>query len=159
MMKPKGFAVVVMIIIIALLLVGYLTIPVQANGGNIVTLIPTRTPVIVPSGQSKSVSSQQQEKLKSVIQAYFEIRYRALSVSQPYGFRLDSFGDLVSDRADAKNFLDAELGKLALETKYAELSHSRYVDYKFFLDFSNFSMAFVFPKKRFQKLIQKLTKF
>jgi hypothetical protein len=78
--------------------------------------------------------------LKSVIQSYFEIRYSALSISQPYGFQLDGFGDLVSDGPETKAFLDAELGKLAIEIKRAELYHLKYIDYKYFLNFRNMSV-------------------
>ena len=140
MTKSKHFAFAVAIVVAILLVVGNWTTPVQANRGNIVTATPTGTPLTDPDSQGEPVSLEQQEELKAVIQAYFEIRYNALSILQPYGFRLDSFGDLVSDGVDAKAFLDAELGKLALEVKYAELNRSRYVDYKYFLDFSNFSM-------------------
>jgi hypothetical protein len=116
--------------------VGNWVTPAQANNANIIT----PTPITDPNNQGKPVSPEQQKALKAVIQSYFEIRYNALSTSHPHGFRLDGFGDLVSSGPDAKAFLDAELGKLALEIKYAELNRSRYVEYKYFLDFTNFSM-------------------
>ncbi len=82
--------------------------------------MPTGTPIVQPkSGELASV--EQQAELKSVIQSYFEIRYSALSVSQPDGFKLDGFGDLVSNREDAKAFLNAELAKMAIEISRAEL--------------------------------------
>jgi hypothetical protein len=118
MTKSSHFAFVAVVVIAILLFVGNWVIPVQANTGNIIAPTPTGTPITNPNGQGEPVSTEQQEELKAVIQAYFEIRYNALSVSHPYGFRLDGFGDLVSDEADAKAFLDAELGKLALEIKY-----------------------------------------
>jgi len=141
MIKFKRLAFITVMVVATLLAIGNLTTPAQANSSDdIFTPTPTGTPIIDPNAQGEPVSLKQQEELKAVIQSYFEIRYSALSISQPYGFRPDGFGDLVSAESDARAFLDAELGKLALEIKYAELNRSRYVDYKYFLDFSNFSM-------------------
>ncbi len=140
MTKSRRFMFVVVVVISIMLVFGNLTIPAQANNANIVTITPTGTPSTNPSGEGEPISAKDQEELKAVIQAYFEIRYSVLSILQPYGFRPFGFGALVSDEPDAKSFLNAELGKLALEIKYAEFNHSRYVDYKYFLDFSNFNM-------------------
>lgn len=140
MAKSKHFVFVAVLVVAILLVVGDWVTPVQANNGNIITTTPTSTLITDPNGQGEPISEEQQKELKVVIQAYIEIRYSALSSSHPYGFRLDGFGNLVSIEPDGKAFLDAELGKLALEIKYAELNRSRYVDYKYFLDFSNFSM-------------------
>jgi hypothetical protein len=96
----------------------------------LLTIVPTPNPT----------QMAQQEEIKRVVQAYFEIHYRALSISPPKDFQQSGFGDLVSDVPEAKEFLKAEMSKLALETKYAELNGSRYVDYEFFLDFSNFNI-------------------
>lgn len=109
------------------------------------TLIPvTITPSPLPTQLTvpvtlDSAQAEQQEEIKKVIHAYFDLRYQALSAFQPYDFQPDGFGDLISDGVDAKAFLDEELSKLALEIKYAQLNGSRYVDYKYFLDFSNFA--------------------
>jgi hypothetical protein len=70
--------------------------------------------------------------LKTVIQSYFDARYLALN-----SFQLSGFDDLVSDESDGKEFLKKELGKLAIEITFARLSSSRYVSYKYFLDFRN----------------------
>lgn len=141
MIKFKRLAFITVIVVATLLAIGNLTTLAQANSSDdIFTPTPTGTPIIDPNAQGEPVSLEQQEELKAVIQSYFEIRYSVLSISQPYGFRPDSFGDLVSAESDAKTFLDAELGKLAVEIKYSELNRSRYVDYKYFLNFGNFSM-------------------
>ncbi len=140
MTKSKHFAFIVAMLAAILLVVGNWVTPVQANNAGIVTQIPTGTPITDPNGQGEAISVEEQEELKTAIQAYFEMRYRALSASRLYSFQPDGFGDLVSDEADAKAFLDAELGKLALEIKYAELNRSRYVDYKYLLNFNNFTM-------------------
>jgi len=102
---------------------------------------PTGTPIpvtVVPT--LDAVQAQQLEEIKEVIQAYFELRYQARSLPQPESFQLEEIGNLVSNEPDAKAFLDAELGKLTLGLKYAELNHSRYVTYKFFLTFNNFNV-------------------
>jgi len=140
MIKINRFISVWLAIVAVLLIVVNSALPVQANRIENAISTPTGTPAIDPSGQGEPVSEEQQEELKAVIQAYFEIRYSALSNSHPYGFRLDGFGNLVSIEPDGKVFLDAELGKLAVQIKYAELNRSRYVDYKYFLDFSSFTM-------------------
>ena len=139
MIKSNYFVIVVVIVIVTLLIVGNLVIPVQANSECILTPTPTGTPFADPNNQSETISTEQQEELKSVIQAYFEIRYQALSASQPNLFQLNGFDDQVSDGFDAKAFLDAELGKLEVEIKYAKLNQLSYVNYKYFLDFREFT--------------------
>ncbi len=106
------------------------------------------TPSLLPTQLTFPVTldpaeAQQQEEIKDVIYAYFDLRYQARSVSPPEGFQLEDIGNLVSNKPDGKAFLDAELGKLTLELKYAELNHSRYVDSKYFLNFSNFTTDIV----------------
>ena len=142
MFAHKRFAFLMAIMIALMLIVGNWTVPVQATraGQSDVTPIATSTLVDEPGILGETPSEEDQEAVKSVIQAYFGIRYSALNASQPHGFRLDGFGDLVSEEPDAKAFLNAELGKLAVETRYAELNGSRYVDYKYFLDFRNFNL-------------------
>lgn len=105
-----------------------------------VTPTPTNTPFFSTNGQGVDISSKQQEEIKKAIESYFEMRYQALSYPQPDGFQLDNIGKLVSTESDGKTFLDAELVKLALQIKYGELNGSRYVSYKYFLDYSNFNM-------------------
>jgi hypothetical protein len=53
---------------------------------------------------------------------------------------LDGFGNLISNQPEANAFLDAELGKLAVEIKHAELNRLRYVDYEFFLDYKDIAI-------------------
>ncbi len=136
MNKSKYFtSVVVMMVII--LIVGNWVMPVQANTTGIGTPVPTGTPLVTPNTPGNVVSAEQQEELKSAIQSYFEIRYRALSVLYSDDFKKNGFGNLISEGADAKTFLSAELGKLAVEIKRAELNHLRYVKYKYSLDIRN----------------------
>lgn len=97
------------------------------------TFIPvTVPPTPLPTQTTISVFTPEQEILKSVIEAYFDIRYLAFNSLQ-----LDGLGDLVSEEPDAKAFLDAELGKLAVEIKDTRLNNLRYAYYKYFLDFRN----------------------
>jgi len=139
MFQAKRFSFVAVIAVVILLFAGNRPIPAQANIG-IVTPTPTGTPATESRNQNESASSDTQEEIKSVIQSYFEIRYRALSASQPDNFQLTGFGDLVSDQPDAKASLDTELGKLAVDIKHARLNHLRYVDYKYSLDFKNIAV-------------------
>jgi len=116
------------------------TLPTQPIFILSVTPTPTSTPFFNSNGQGVDISSEQQEEIKRVIESYFEMRYQALSFSQPDGFQLEDIGYLVSAASDGKAFLDAELVKLALQIKYGELNGSRHVSYKYFLDYSNFNM-------------------
>jgi hypothetical protein len=75
MIKLKYFVLVVAIMIVSLLIFGKLARPVQANSVSVITPTPTGTPISDPSYEGESISAEQQEELKSVIQAYFEIRY------------------------------------------------------------------------------------
>jgi hypothetical protein len=79
------------VMVVTLLAIGNLTTLAQANNQDIATPTPTGTPF----SQGEPVSAEQQEELKAVIQAYFEVCYHARSISQPHGFRLNGFGDLV----------------------------------------------------------------
>ncbi|HQV92959.1 MAG TPA: amidase domain-containing protein [Anaerolineales bacterium] len=138
MIKPKHVAFVIMSLVAMLLIVGNWVTPVQANSTGIVT--PTGTPTTGVVSLRESASVEQQEELKSVIYAYFDIRYQALSVSQSVNFQVNGFGGLASNRPDARAFLDAELGKLAVEIRRAELYELKYMDYVYFLDFRNFAV-------------------
>ena len=139
-MKKYELSIFVTIMVVAILLVmGSLTSPIQASNFYAISLTPTSTAISRQDSQGETLPEEQQEELKDLIQAYFEMRYDAHSVSHPNGFNLNGFDDLVSKRPDAEAFLTAELSKLALENKYAELNHSRYVDYKYFLDFRGFA--------------------
>jgi hypothetical protein len=91
-----------------------------------------QVPTPLPPSPTLPVFTAEQKVLKRVIESYFDIHYLTFNMLQ-----LPDFGDLVSDQPDAKLFLDAELRKLALEIKYAILNNSRYVNYKYFLDYRN----------------------
>jgi hypothetical protein len=134
MNKSKRNVFIAVIVAAMLFVVGGRAVPVGANTAWVVSLAATSTPIAQLDSPGMTVSVTQQEEIKRVIQSYFEIRYRALNTLQ-----LEGFGDLVSDSPEAKAFLDAELGKLAVEIKHAELNHLRYADYRYYLDFSNFT--------------------
>jgi len=123
-----------------LLVLGNWVTPVQANNAGIGTPIPTGTPVTVTEIPGEAASAEQQKELKSVIQSYVEIRYRALTVSDSGDFKQNGFGDLISDMHKAKVFLREEMGKLSVEIKRADLNRLRYVDYKYFLNFRSITV-------------------
>lgn len=103
----------------------------------------TLTPVLAtglppqPTVTPNPTQAKQQEGIKSVIQAYFEIRYRLLSVSPLADFQQNGFGDLVSNGADAKDFLVTEMAKLAVERKWYELNNLRYAKYTYSLKYKD----------------------
>jgi|CXWL01.1.fsa_nt_gi hypothetical protein len=83
------------------------------------------------------VQAEQQDEIKSVIQAYFALRYQALSISPPEDFQVNGFGDLVSNGTEAKDFLVTEIAKLAAERKWRELNGFRYAKYEYFLKYKD----------------------
>jgi hypothetical protein len=125
---------------IILLILGNWVTSAQATSSGIgdATPTPTIVPMDTPSGEIPS--AEEQEALKAVVQAYIEIRYRALSVSDLGVFKQNGFGNLVSDTHEAGVFLREEMGKLAVEIKHAELDHLRYVNYKVFLNFRSITV-------------------
>ncbi|MEW6400404.1 MAG: amidase domain-containing protein [Chloroflexota bacterium] len=141
MIKPKLFIFAVVALASVMLVLGNWVTPVQANNTGIGTPTPTGTPIIpVTDIPGEAASAEQQEEIKSVIQAYFETRYRALSVSDSGDFQQKGFGNLVSGETEARVFLREEMGKLAVEIKRAELNHLRYVNYEYFLDFESITV-------------------
>jgi len=111
------------------------------------TLLPTSTTTIHPVLETglppsptitpNATQAAQQEDIKDVIQAYFEIRYRLLSVSPLANIQQDVFGDLVSSGDDAKDFLATETAKLAVERKWYELKELRYAKYEYSLKYTD----------------------
>ncbi|MCA1900188.1 MAG: hypothetical protein LDL50_05715 [Chloroflexi bacterium] len=93
------------------------------------------SPTILPN----ATQAAQQEDIKDVIQAYFEIRYQLLSVSPPADIQQNVFGELVSSGDDARNFLTTETAKLAVERKWYELNKLRYAKYEYSLKYKNFA--------------------
>lgn len=134
MNKSTRFISVATIMIATLLLIINWATPTQANQVETTTPMATGTPFAQPDDLEMSVPVNQQDKIKSIIQSYFDIRYQAMNT-----LKFDGFGNLVSDIPDAAVFLETESGKLAVEIKHAELNHLRYVDYKYYLDFTAFT--------------------
>lgn len=76
------------------------------------TLLPTSTTTTIvhpiletalppsPTITPNATQAAQQEDIKDVIQAYFEIRYQLLSISPPADIQQDVFGELVSSGDD-----------------------------------------------------------
>lgn len=130
MAKYKLLPLQVLIGVILLSLMGNWVYQVRAENAHRPALGATGTPVPQPLTLQRDLSSPVETEIMGVIQSYFEDRYRAFSTLQ-----LNDLGTLVSIRPDAKSFRNAELDKLAVELKHAELNQLRYMDYEFFLDF------------------------
>jgi hypothetical protein len=103
----------------------------------------TLTPVLVtglppqPTSTPNPVQAERQERIKKVIQTYFEVRYRAFSLSPPADFQQNGFGDLVSDGVGAQDFRVTEMAKLAVERKWYELNQYRFAKYKYSLKYKD----------------------
>ncbi|HMN00882.1 MAG TPA: hypothetical protein PKC99_17905 [Anaerolineales bacterium] len=108
------------------------------------TTIATAYPILEtglppsPTATLNATHAARQESIKAVIQAYFELRYRLLSVSPPANIQQDVFGELVSSGSDARDFLITETAKLAVERKWYELNKLRYAKYEYTLMYKNF---------------------
>ncbi|MBI9047137.1 MAG: hypothetical protein JEZ06_21805 [Anaerolineaceae bacterium] len=74
-------------------------------------------------------------EINEIITRYFDLRYQELSISPSKDFENNNFGDVVSTRAEADDFLTSELEKLAVEKKYYELKKLRYVEYSYVLNY------------------------
>ena len=83
------------------------------------------------------IQAKQQEEIKGVIQAYFDLRYQALSISPPEDFQINGFGDLVSNGTEAKDFLVTEMAKLAAERKWRDVNRFGYVKYDYSLKYKD----------------------
>ncbi|MFZ5909344.1 MAG: hypothetical protein ACOYYU_04950 [Chloroflexota bacterium] len=96
--------------------------------------LPTQLTIVPTLNPTQTV---QQEEIKGVIQAYFDLRYQALSVSPPKDFQQSGFGNLVSDEPDARDFLVTEMAKLAVERKWIDLNKFGYAKYEYSLKYKD----------------------
>ena len=82
-----------------------------------------------------STNSVEQDEIQSTIEAYFENRYRGMSILQ-----LEGFENLTEQLSDGDTFLSAELDKLEIEIQHAKYNRLRYSQYEFFLNFKSLSI-------------------
>lgn len=142
MIRSKQFVFLMTIAVVFLLTISNWVTSVKASstGFTDATPIPTAMFTKTPDPTEEILSQIEQNELKKIIYAYFDLRYRALSVSNSEDFKRNGFGDLISDMYEDENFLQEELSKLAVDIKHAELNRLRYADYKYFLDFSSITL-------------------
>lgn len=140
MNKPNQFFLAAAIIVVMLFILGDWAKSVQAVGAENINAMPTPTIMPTKTLPEEIPSAEEQEALKAIIQAYIEIRYCALSVSNAEAFNQDEFDNLVSELPEASSFLREEKAKLAVQVKHAELDHLRYVNYRFFLNFRSITV-------------------
>jgi hypothetical protein len=100
---------------------------------------PLPTQLTVPVTLNPTQTKQQNE-IKDVIHAYFDLRYQVLSVSPPNDFQINGFGDLVSDGPDARDFLVTEMAKLSVERKWIELNRFGYAKYEYSLTYKDIAI-------------------
>ena len=132
MKQSKYYLLIAMIFVAILFALGRLPASVRAGQSGVAAPTGTTTPPPQENQQERAVDVAVPEDIKSVIQSYFDVRYQAFSTLQ-----LGGFGDLVSDSPEARAWLDAELGKLAVEIKHAELNQLRYAEYEYSLNFNS----------------------
>ena len=95
------------------------------------------TPIPTPSSTSTPVPPTTTateipdvRAIRSVIHAYFDMRYSAFVAMVP--LQPEDFSDVVLAQPDAVAFLNAELEKLAIQMKWYELTNLGLVSYEFF---------------------------
>ena len=99
------------------------------------TPTPTYSPEILSISFGEIPSQKEQEEIENVIEAYIDVHYRALSVSNGQDFKQNGFGNLISSSDEAERFRSEETSKMMLEIKRAEVQLLRYVEYEFSLNF------------------------
>ena len=116
-------------------------------GTGVFVSVPTSTPTPAPAKPSplptqltvvptlNPTQEQQQNEIKEVIQAYFDLRYSLLSIAPPAAIQQDVFSELVSDDDEARDFLVTETAKLAVEWKWYEMRGLRYARYQYTLEY------------------------
>lgn len=134
MKKSKSFLMTVVMVAILLLMFGSLVTSAEATKTVIVNFTPTpmSTPITPTDPPGRTPSEDEQEQLKNVIKQYFEIRYLAKSTSQQEDFKQNRFYNLIIDMSQTNIPMEAELAKLEVEIRHAELNELLYTDYKFF---------------------------
>ncbi len=110
--------------------------PTKPSVPTAVSPSPLPTQLTLPATLDPA-QAKQQEEIKSIIHAYFDLRYQALSVSPPEDFQSNGFGDLVSAGPDAKDFLVTEMAKLAVQRKWIELNRFGYAKYEYSLTYKS----------------------
>jgi len=94
--------------------------------------LPTQLTVI-PTDSSEE--SEIEFAIIEVINEYFDIHYKALSISPPIDFEKNGFGDLISDLPEAQEFEKLEVAKLIYQSTYWEQVDLRYAVYDHNLSF------------------------
>lgn len=79
--------------------------------------------------------TDEQIKIKFVINSYFEWCYQAMSSLQ-----LTSIDKFVFDSKAGASFANSEMGKLHLEIEHAKLNQVWYTEYQYFLDYKEISI-------------------
>lgn len=113
-------------------------------------LLLTETPLVTPTPgtpfpvtgtprpvENEPISKKDQESIKMVIQAYFDRRYYAFSLSNQAGIPDTFFDDLLASSPETSNSLELEVAKLRMDLKHCELNHLKFAAYEYFLDYEN----------------------
>jgi len=105
---------------------------ITPNKASTQELITTPSPLptqltVVPTNNSKE--SEIESAIIDVIHDYFDIHYKALSISPPINFYQNGFGDLISDLPEAQEFEKLEVAKLIYQSTYWKQVNLRYVLY------------------------------
>ncbi len=100
--------------------------------------LPTQLTVI-PTNNSEE--SEIEFVIIEVINKYFDIHYKALSISPPINFEQNGFGDLISDLPEAQEFEKLEVAKLIYQSTYWKQVALRYVLYDHTLRFDQIELG------------------
>jgi len=81
MKKPTQFLFAAAIVAIMLFVLGAWVASARATGAGSIDTTPAPTIMPTETSMGESPSTEEQEALKAIVQAYIEIRYHALSVT------------------------------------------------------------------------------
>ena len=100
--------------------------------------LPTQLTVF-PTNNSEE--SEIELAIIEVINDYFDIHYKALSISPPINFEQNGFGDLISDLPEAQEFEKLEVAKLIYQSTYWKQVDLRYAVYDHNLRFDQIELG------------------
>ncbi|MBU0510938.1 MAG: amidase domain-containing protein [Chloroflexi bacterium] len=77
----------------------------------------------------------EEEQIKEIIEIYFDMRYLS-----HHTLSLEDFGSLTDPSSQGNDFSNSEMEKLEIELYHAKVNHLRYLEYDFFLEFTDISI-------------------
>ncbi len=101
MNKNKYFVIIGVATAVLLLSLGNAVASARTTSAVISTSTPIGTPIdVIENPPGEDPSAEEQGELKTIVQSYIDIRYRALSISNAEDFKQDGFGSQISEPSE-----------------------------------------------------------